>query len=153
MEKPRILFLCTHNSARSQMAEAYLRKHAGDRFQVHSAGIESRGIHPLTIRVMEEAGHSLEGQWSKRLQDHFTDMRIEHLITVCGGAEERCPILPGVDSRAHWPLADPSTFEGSAEERPARSREVRVQTEARVLEWLRQASGGTAAGSAASGEP
>jgi len=139
MEKPRVLFLCTHNSARSQMAEAFLRKQAGDRFEVHSAGLESRGIHPLTVRVMEEAGFSLDGQWSKRLQDHFMELRIEYLITVCAAAEERCPTLPGVSHRTHWPLEDPSAFEGTEEEKLARFRELRDQIEARVVDWLDEA--------------
>ena len=141
MDKPRVLFLCTHNSARSQMAEAFLRKYAGDRFEVHSAGLQSRGIHPLTVRVMEEAGFSLRGQWSKRLQDHFMKVQIGYLITVCGGAEERCPTLPGVSSRTHWPLEDPSAFEGTDDEKLARFREVRDQIEARVARWLQELGG------------
>ena len=152
MEKPRVLFLCTHNSARSQMAEAFLREQAGDRFEVHSAGLESRGIHPLTVRVMEEAGLSLEGQWSKRPQDHFMEVQIEYLITVCGAAEQRCPTLPGVGNRAHWPFEDPSGFEGTDEERRAKFREVRDQIESRVLKWLHEVSGGAETGAAFGGE-
>ena len=144
MEKPRVLFLCTHNSARSQMAEAFLRRHAGDRFEVHSAGLGSRGIHPLTIRVMEEASLSLEGQWSKSLQDHFMKVQIGYLITVCGGADKRCPTLPGVSNRTHWPFEDPRAFQGTHEEKLAKFREVRDQIEAHVVERLEEMGSGTA---------
>jgi arsenate reductase len=144
MDKPKVLFLCTHNSARSQMAEAFLRKYAGERFEVHSAGLESRGIDPLTMQVMEEAGLSLEGQRSKSLQDHFMKVSFGYLITVCGGADKMCPTLPGVSKRMHWSLEDPSAFEGTDEEKLTRFREVRDQIETRVVDWLEEMGGGAA---------
>ena len=138
MKKPRVLFLCTGNSARSQMAEAFLRKYAGDRFEVHSAGLEPKGIHPLTVQVMEEAGISLEGQRSKSLQEYFMKVQIGYLITVCSQAEEKCPILPGVSTRIHWPFEDPAAFEGTVEEKLAKFREVRGEIEGEILEWLEE---------------
>ena len=138
MKKPRVLFLCTGNSARSQMAEAFLRKYAGDRFEVHSAGLEPKGIHPLTVQVMEEAGISLEGLRSKSLQEYFMKVQIGYLITVCSQAEEKCPILPGVSTRIHWPFEDPAAFEGTVEEKLAKFREVSGEIEGEILEWLEE---------------
>ncbi len=135
-KKPRVLFLCTGNSARSQMAEAFLRNYAGDRFEVHSAGLDPHGINPYTRRVMEEAGYSLEGHRSKGLDDYFMKMHIGYLITVCSNAEERCPTLPGMGQRIHWPFEDPAAFEGSDEETMAKFRQVRDQIEARIKAWL-----------------
>jgi arsenate reductase len=99
--RPRVLFLCTGNSARSQMAEAFLRKHAGDRFEVHSAGLEPKGVHPYTRRVMEEEGIPLDGHRSKSLDEYFMKMHIGFLVTVCSNAEEKCPIMPGAGVRMH----------------------------------------------------
>ena len=138
MKKPRVLFLCTGNSVRSQMAEAFLRKYAGDLYEVHSAGLEPKGIHPLTVQVMEEAGISLEGQRSKSLQEYFMKVQIGYLITVCSQAEEKCPILPGVSTRIHWPFEDPAAFEGTVEEKLAKFREVRDEIEGEILEWLEE---------------
>ena len=144
MGKPRVLFLCTGNSARSQMAEAFLRKYAGDRFEVHSAGLEPKGIHPLTVQVLEEAGISLDGHASKSLQEYFMKVHIGYLITVCSDAEEKCPILPGVGKRIHWPFEDPAAAKGSDAEKLSKFREVRDQIEARILEWLREQNSGAA---------
>ena len=126
------------------MAEAFLRRYAGDRFEVHSAGMEPQEIHPLTIRVMEEAGISLEGQRSKSLQEYFMKVQIGYLVTVCSQAEEKCPILPGVSRRLHWPIEDPAAFQGADEKKLSKFREVRDQIEARVVEWLGEMGSGTA---------
>jgi len=141
-KKPRVLFLCTGNSARSQMAEAFLRKHAGDRFEVHSAGLEPKGIHPLTRQVMEEVGLPLDGQRSKSLDEYFMKVQIGYLITVCSNAETRCPTMPGVGVRLYWPFEDPAAFEGTEEERLAKFRQVRDQIEARILAWLDEMESG-----------
>jgi protein-tyrosine-phosphatase len=93
MTRERVLFLCTHNSARSQMAEGFLRAIAGDRFEVESAGTEQTRVHPLAIRAMQEVGVDLEGQRSKTL-DRFLDQPWDHVISVCDSANERCPIFP-----------------------------------------------------------
>jgi len=135
-KKPRALFLCTGNSARSQMAEAFLRKHAGDRFEVHSAGLEPKGIHPYTRQVMEEVGIPLDSHRSKSLDEYFMKVQIGYLITVCSNAEEKCPIMPGVGIRMYWPFEDPAAFGGAEEEKLAKFREVRDLIEKRILAWL-----------------
>lgn len=136
MDKKRVLFLCTGNSARSQMAEALLRKHAGDKFEVYSAGLEPKGIHPYTIRVMDELGIDLSSQSSKPLSQYAGKLEFDTLVTVCGNAEERCPIFPGMGVRLHWPFDDPAAFKGTEEEKLAMFREVRDQIDTRVRGWL-----------------
>lgn len=95
MTNPRVLFLCTGNSARSQMAEALLRRYAGQHFEVFSAGLEPKGVHPLTIKVMEEIGINMEGHYSKQLMDFAGKVHFGYLITVCSSAEEKCPVFSG----------------------------------------------------------
>ena len=134
--KPRVLFLCTGNSARSQMAEAFMRHYGGDRFEAHSAGMEPKGINPYTVRVMAEKEFDLDGQRSKGIEEYMTKVHIGYLITVCSNAEENCPIMPFVGARIYWPFEDPAAFEGTDEEKTKKFREVRDQIEARVKEWL-----------------
>ncbi len=139
MSKPKVLFLCTGNSARSQMAEAYLRKYAGDYFEVFSAGLEPKGINPLTFQVMEEMGLDLSGQTSKGVNEFLGKVHINSLITVCDQAEKNCPtIWPGVIHKMHWSFEDPAGFVGNPVERLAKFREVRDQIQIKVLEWLRE---------------
>lgn len=135
-KKPRVLFLCTGNSARSQMAEAFLRRYGGDRFEAHSAGLEPKGIHPLTRQVMAEIGFDLDGQRSKNLDEYLMKVHVGYLITVCSNAEENCPIFPGVSVREHWGFEDPAAAEGTEEEKLAKFREIRDQIEARIKAWL-----------------
>ena len=124
--KPRVLFLCTHNSARSQMAEAFLRRYGDEHFDAHSAGLEPTQIHPLTLHVMQEVGINLEieGHRSKSLIDeYFTPkLHLGYLITVCRKAEANCPTLPGVSLREYWEIEDPAAFEGTEAERQDRFR-------------------------------
>ena len=134
--KPRVLFLCTGNSARSQMAEAFLKKYAGDRFEVHSAGLDPKGINPYTRKVMEEIGVDISDQYSKGLGEFLGKMRIAYLITVCDNAEKKCPTLPGVSFRLYWPFDDPASLEGTEDEKLARFREVRDQVDKRIKSWL-----------------
>ena len=137
MEKrPRVLFLCTGNSARSLMAEALLKKHAGDRFEVHSAGLEPAGVNPYTVRVLQEIGLDTDGLRSKSLQEYLGKVHFGYLITVCSDAEANCPIFPGVSQRLHWPFEDPAAFQGVDEEKLNKFREIRDQIEARVKAWL-----------------
>ncbi len=137
MTKAKVLFLCTGNSARSQMAEAFLRKYGGDEFEAHSAGFEPKGIHPYTERVMEEIGVSLGGQHSKPLKEYMGKVHFGYLITLCAEADEACPAtFPGAGQRLHWSFEDPSTSVGSDDERLAKFREVRNQIERRVKTWL-----------------
>jgi len=136
VSKAKVLFLCTGNSARSQMAEALLRRHAGDRFEVHSAGLEPKDINPYTVRVMDEIGVDVSGHRSKDVREYLGRVHFGYVITVCDHAEKNCPIFPGVSVRLHWPFEDPAHFEGSDEEKAARFREVRDQIDARVRAWL-----------------
>ena len=135
MTRQRVLILCTHNSARSQMAEGLLRAMASDRFEVASAGTEATGVHPLAIRAMDEVAIDLGGHQSKTL-DRFVTMPWDYVITVCDSANERCPILPGRATRVHWSFEDPSAAGGSEEQRLAVFRRVRDAIAARLRDWL-----------------
>ena len=122
--RTRVLFLCTHNSARSQMAEGLLRQLAGDRVEVHSAGTEATHVRPLAIRAMDEVGVNISEQESKTL-DRYLHEPFDYVITVCDEANEACPFFPGAQSRLHWSFEDPSKAEGSEEERLVVFRRVR----------------------------
>ena len=135
MTKARVLFLCTHNSARSQMAKGFLRAMAGDRFEVASAGPEATGVHPLATRAMEEVGISLAGHTSKTL-DRFLGQPWDYVITVCDSANERCPVFPAPTRRLHWGFDDPSGATGTEEERLGTFRRVRDEIRARLGAWL-----------------
>ena len=130
-EKKRVLFLCTHNSARSQMAEGLLRHLASDRFEAMSAGTEATRVRPLAIKVMEEIGIDISEQESKTL-DRYLDESFEYVITVCDDANEVCPFFPGAQSRLHWSFEDPSKAEGTEEERLEVFRRVRDGVKDRV---------------------
>ncbi|MCA1962214.1 MAG: arsenate reductase ArsC [Desulfomonile sp.] len=134
--KPKVLFLCTHNSARSQMAEAFVKKYAGDRIEAKSAGLEPGRLNVFAKRVMEEAGCDMSGHYAKDVKEFLSTEHFGYVITVCAQAEERCPIFPGAAIRLHWPLEDPAAFEGTEEARLAKFREIRDLIDARVKEWL-----------------
>ena len=137
MQTQRVLFLCTGNSARSQMAEAILRKAGGNRFEAYSAGLKPKGIHPLTIQVMEEKGYDLNAQHSKGVGEYLGKLLVQTLITLCDDAEKNCPtVWPGVNTRLRWSFEDPSAFEGSDDQKLAKFRQVRDQIEKRVADWL-----------------
>lgn len=132
-----VLFLCTGNSCRSQMAEALLRKHAGDRFNALSAGMEPKGVHPLTVKVLKEEGIDTSKLRSKDISEYLGLIPVHHLIVVCGNAEGSCPrIFPGILDREFWPFDDPPAFQGTDEEKLNKFREVRDQIEERVKQWL-----------------
>src|SRR3712207_2605484 len=116
MEKTKVLFLCTHNSARSQMAEGLLRHLAGDRFEVASAGTEATRVRPLAIEAMAELGVDVSRQESKTLE-RYLDEPFDYVVTVCDDANEACPVFPGARKRLHWSFRDPSRATGSEEER------------------------------------
>jgi arsenate reductase (thioredoxin) len=130
-DRARVLFLCTHNSARSQMAEGLLRALAGARFEVHSAGTEATLVRPLAIRAMEEVGVDITGQESKTL-DAYLDQPFDYVITVCDDANEACPFFPGARNTLHWSFEDPSRAGGSEEERLALFRRVRDEIRERI---------------------
>lgn len=136
--KPKVLFLCTGNTARSQMAEALLRRHAGDRYDVHSAGLEPGVVNPFTVHVLQERGFDTRGLVAKGIKQYLGKVNFEYLITVCSRAEENCPIFPGVSRRLAWPFEDPAAFEGSDEQKLAKFREVLGQIDARIQGWLKE---------------
>ncbi len=135
MGKTKVLFLCTHNSARSQMAEGLLRHLAGDRFEVMSAGTEATFVRPEAISVMAELGIDISGQESETL-DRYLDEPFDHVVTVCDDANEACPVFPGAKNRLHWSFRDPSRATGGDEERLGAFREVRDEILARVEKEL-----------------
>ncbi len=138
MSKPKVLFLCTGNSARSQMAEAFLKAYAGDHFEAHSAGLEPKGfILPEVLEVMNERGLDLSGQTSKGVREYLGKTVFAHTITVCGDAEENCPaIFLNMGKHEHWPFDDPAKFQGSDAERVEFTRTVRDQIDQRIIQWL-----------------
>lgn len=140
MTKEKVLFLCTGNSARSQMAEALLRKHAGERYDVFSAGLEPKGINPYTVRVMNEIGISLDGQWSKDIRTYLGKVTFGRLITVCGDAEKNCPtaFLLSAGHHEHWGFDDPAAFAGTDEDTLEKFRGVRNQIDEKIQAWLGQ---------------
>jgi arsenate reductase len=131
----RVLVLCTHNSARSQMAEGLLRALAPDRFDVASAGTEATRVHPLAIRAMDELGIDLRGHRSKTV-DTLLGEPWDVVITVCDSANERCPIFPGPTTQLHWSFEDPSAATGTEDERLAVFRRVRDAIDARLRGWI-----------------
>ena len=129
--KPRVLFLCTGNSARSQMAEGYLRNVAGERFDVMSAGIESKGLNPLAVAAMREIGVDISSQRSKDIRE-FLDAPVQYVVTVCSNAREKCPVFPATVKFVHWDLDDPAAVQGTGEEKLAAFRRTRDEIIARI---------------------
>jgi arsenate reductase len=130
----RVLFVCTGNSARSVMAEALLRHHGGDRFEVHSAGTEPRGVNPMTLRVLEEAGIDATGARSKSVNEYL-GQTFDYVVTVCDEARQVCPVFPGVHESLHWGYEDPAEAVGNEEERLAVFRKVFIQIGERVRQF------------------
>lgn len=135
MSQQRVLFLCTHNSARSQMAEAFLRALAGDRFEVASAGTEATRVHPLAIRAMAEVGIDL-GAHTSKLVGPLVEEPWDYVITVCDAANEACPLFPRKASRLHWSFPDPSQAAGTEDQRLETFRRVRDQIHGTLTDWL-----------------
>lgn len=138
-----ILFLCTGNSCRSQIAEGWAKQLGGDTFSALSAGIEAHGKNPRAIAVMAEAGVDISGQESTRLTDEML-AEADYLVTVCGHADEHCPALPAEMRKEHWPLSDPAKATGSEEEVMAVFRASRDDIRARVADLLERLAGETA---------
>jgi arsenate reductase (thioredoxin) len=142
MEKIQVLFVCIHNSARSQMAEAFLNHLAGDRFESASAGLEKGTLNPIAVAVMSEAGIDIS---KNRTKDVFefqeNGRRFSYVITVCDAANaERCPVFPGTQKVLHWVFEDPSSFPGTEEEKFEKTRKVRDQIREAVREFVREIS-------------
>lgn len=138
MDKIRVLFLCVHNSARSQMAEAFLKKYGGNKFEVESAGLEPGALNPVVVKAMKEIGIDISQNKTKNAFDFAKQGRqYDYVITVCDESQsELCPIFPGNAKKFHWSFADPSGFTGSKEEKLAKTREVRNQIETKIKNWL-----------------
>jgi len=139
MNKVKVLFVCIHNSARSQMAEAFLNQMAGDEFIAESAGIEPGNLNPLVMEAMKEVGIDISGNRTKSAFDFFTEGRqFQFVITVCDAASgERCPIFPGVIKRLSWSFNDPSSFTGAFEEKLAQTRLVRDSIKSEVEKFIK----------------
>ncbi|MDP3565372.1 MAG: arsenate reductase ArsC [Methanoregula sp.] len=138
--KKKILFICTHNAARSQMAEGYMKAKYSDRFEVFSAGTEVTRVHPMAIAVMQEIGIDISGHQSK-LTDEFYGTGIETVVTVCDAANKACPFFPGAQEVSHQSFPDPSAFTGSDEEVQAGFRSVRDE----IIRWIDKTFGTTPA--------
>ena len=138
----KVLFVCIHNSARSQMAEAFLNQLGGGMFIAESAGIEAGKLNPNVVEVMKEIGIDISGNKTKEVFDFFRQGKLyQAVITVCDAASaERCPIFPGMVKRVAWSFADPSTFSGTQEEILQQTRQVRDEIKAQVAEFVLQAS-------------
>ena len=135
MAAQRVLFLCTHNSARSQMAEGLLRHLGDDRFEAHSAGTEATNVRPLAIKAMSELGIDISKDTSKTL-DRYVNDRFAYVVTVCDDANEACPYFPNAEHRLHWSLPDPSEATGTEHEQRAVYRKVRDELRARITQEL-----------------
>jgi len=135
VDRVRVLFICTHNSARSQMAEGFLNRLGAGRFEARSAGTEPGTLHPLAVQVIAEQGIDISGQRAKGL-DVFLLERFDYVITVCDDANEACPVFPNARSRLHWSFPDPSRVEGTREERLSVFRAIRDAIRARVEQFL-----------------
>ncbi|MDQ3553841.1 MAG: arsenate reductase ArsC [Chloroflexota bacterium] len=131
----RVLFVCTHNSARSVMAEILLRRKGGDAFEVYSAGTEPAAVRPLTLRVLQEGGFDTSGLRSKSV-DEFLGQRFDYVITVCDQARQSCPVFPGSGESLHWGYEDPSEASGTDEEKLAVYRRVFTQIGNRIGQFV-----------------
>jgi arsenate reductase (thioredoxin) len=136
---PNVLFLCTGNSARSQMAEAFLRKYAGEHFNVYSAGLSPKGMNPYTVKVMEEIGIDMSGHTSQSVKEYMGKMPFRYVITVCDDADAQCPTpLWHLGTKLHWSFEDPAAVEGRDEQKLAKFRQIRDQIEQRIVQWLKE---------------
>ncbi len=133
--KQKVLFLCTGNSCRSQMAEGWLRHLAGDRFDVFSAGTQPAGLNPGAVEAMKEAGVDISRHRSKSITE-FAGVRFDYVVTVCDRAKETCPIFPGARTILHWSFDDPAAATGPAEERRRVFRRVRDEIADRIRRFL-----------------
>jgi arsenate reductase len=143
-QRKRLLFLCTGNSARSQIAEGLLRHEAGDRFEVFSAGTHPSSVRPEAIAVMNEIGIDISAHRSKSIEellkgDEFKSQDLDIVITVCDNAKESCPVFPGKTQRLHWPFEDPASVEGTEDDRKDAFRKIRDRIHGRIMVFLGEA--------------
>jgi arsenate reductase len=137
MDKVKVLFICIHNSARSQMAEAFLKKIGGDKFEVESAGLEPGKLNPIVVEAMKEIGIDISENKTKSVFDFYRQgKKYNYVFTVCDESKaEVCPIFPGVTKNIHWGFADPSSFIGTKKDKLKQTRIVRDEIQQRVKEW------------------
>jgi arsenate reductase len=135
--KKKVLFVCIHNSARSQMAEAFLNQICGDEFEAHSAGLEPGKLNPIVVEAMQEVGIDISGNQTKAVFDFIKSGKVfAYVVTVCDEASaERCPIFVGVTKRLHWSFPDPSAFQGTHDEKLVRAREIRDSIKQKIEQW------------------
>ena len=140
----KVLFVCIHNSARSQMAEAFLNQQCSGEFEAKSAGLEPGKLNPIVVEGMREVGFDISGNKTKTVNDMLlSGAGFDYVITVCDEASaERCPIFPGVTTHLHWSFPDPASFQGSPEQRLAKTREVRDAIKRRIEEWCGEVCAG-----------
>jgi len=141
--KKRVLFVCIHNSARSQMAEAFLNQICGEEFEAHSAGLEPGKLNPVVVEAMQEIGIDISGNQTKGVFDYVKSGKMfTYVITVCDEASaERCPIFVGITKRLHWSFPDPSALQGTHEEKLAKTREVRDIIKEKIEQWCGEVCG------------
>ena len=137
MEKIKVLFVCIHNSARSQMAETFLNHFAGDRFEAESAGLEPGKLNPIVVDAMKQIRIDISGNKTKSVFDYFKKGKMyRYVITVCDKtAAERCPIFPGVAEKIHWSFPDPSTLQGTYEEKLEGTKKIRDEIKDKIEKW------------------
>jgi len=140
--KIKVLFVCVHNSARSQMAEAFLNHYGGDVFEAESAGLSPGDMNPTVVEVMKEEGFDISANKTKRVFDFVKSGKMFHyVITVCDQATaQTCPVFPGITKRVHWSFEDPSSFTGTYQEKLSKTRDVRDKIKSRVLEFIKSLS-------------
>jgi arsenate reductase (thioredoxin) len=138
MTKTKVLFVCVHNAGRSQMAEAWLKHLGGEQFDAQSAGLEPGTLNPLAVEAMKEIGIDISANLTKSVFDLYKQSQIFNVVVaVCDeSSSERCPVFPGMVKRLHWSFEDPSSFQGSWEEKIAKTRVVRDQIKAKVGAWI-----------------
>jgi arsenate reductase len=148
LEKIKVLFVCVHNSARSQMAEAFLNNLAGDKFYTESAGIEPGTLNPVVVKVMQEEGIDISGNKTKGVFDFYKEgRRYNYVITVCDqSAAEKCPIFLGVSQKISWNFEDPAAFVGTENEKLAKTRIIRDKIKESVLEFVNKVTTDVEAG-------
>ncbi|PIR65460.1 MAG: arsenate reductase ArsC [Candidatus Omnitrophica bacterium CG12_big_fil_rev_8_21_14_0_65_43_15] len=138
MNKRKVFFVCVHNSARSQMAEAFLKQLACDKFEVESAGLEPGRLNPIVVEVMKEVGIDISPNKTKSVFDFYKQgKQYDYVITVCDESQSgACPVFPGKGDRLHWSFADPSKFEGTHEEKLEQTRKVRDAIKRKIEKWI-----------------
>lgn len=141
-DKIKVLFVCVHNSARSQMAEAFLEHYGGELFEAESAGLSPGTLNPVVVEVMKEEGFDISTNQTKGVFDFVKSGKTYHyVITVCDqAAAQRCPVFPGITKRLHWSFEDPSSFIGTHQEKLSKTRKVRDQIKDKITEFIRTLS-------------